>query len=258
VTVGRHHWAIRMLIDCEPRLSFARPQMGGDFRMSFPTADPLSRRRFLAAGIVGVGSIALMGGIPAWAHEPSSRREPDAEVATAWADLSLMLVQSTPGFTPPVASRAFAYFGITLYQSVVDGSRAHRSLAGLLPGLDRSPRASEGEMSWPVAANAALAAILRSLFPATSAANKAAIDALEASIGERWQRRIPRPVFTRSVSHGRAVAADTFEWSKSDGGHEGYLRNFPDNYLPPVGPGLWVPTPPAFQRALQPTWANNR
>jgi len=28
--------------------------------------------------------------------------------------------------------------------------------------------------------------------------------------------------------------------------------------VPPVGPGLWVPTPPGFQRALQPSWGNNR
>ena len=35
-----------------------------------------------------------------------------------------------------------------------------------------------------------------------------------------------------------------FEWSTTDGGHESYLGNFPPSYVPPVGPGLWVPTPP--------------
>ena len=134
--------------------------------------------------------------------------------------------------------------GITLYESVVDGSRRHRSLAGLLPGLDRTPRTGEGDLCWPVAANAALAAILRSLFPTTSEANKAAIDALESSIGTGWQHRLPRPVYARSVSHGRAVAAHVFAWSTTDGGHEGFLRNFPIDYIPPTGPGLWVPTPP--------------
>jgi membrane-associated phospholipid phosphatase len=38
--------------------------------------------------------------------------------------------------------------------------------------------------------------------------------------------------------------------------HEGYLRNFPP-YQPPVGPGLWVPTPPGFLPALQPFWGGN-
>jgi PAP2 superfamily len=49
-----------------------------------------------------------------------------------------------------------------------------------------------------------------------------------------------------------------FAWSMTDGGHEGYLHNFPADYVPPSGPGLWVPTPPAFQPALQPTWGENR
>ncbi|MGH2673816.1 MAG: vanadium-dependent haloperoxidase [Actinomycetota bacterium] len=52
--------------------------------------------------------------------------------------------------------------------------------------------------------------------------------------------------------------AAIFEWSTSDGGHEGYLRNFPPDYVPPEGPGLWVPTPPDFLPALQPFWGSNR
>jgi hypothetical protein len=48
-----------------------------------------------------------------------------------------------------------------------------------------------------------------------------------------------------------------FEWSLTDGGHEGYLNNFP-SYTPPSGPGLWIPTPPGFQPALQPSWGSNR
>jgi hypothetical protein len=54
------------------------------------------------------------------------------------------------------------------------------------------------------------------------------------------------------------VARAVFGWSRGDGGHEGYLRNFPPDYVPPSGPGLWVPTPPAFQPALQPRWGDNR
>jgi hypothetical protein len=53
------------------------------------------------------------------------------------------------------------------------------------------------------------------------------------------------------------VADHVFEWSQADGGHEGYLHNFPP-YAPPVGPGLWVPTPPGFLSALQPFWGATR
>jgi hypothetical protein len=77
------------------------------------TANAMNRRRMLAdVGLVAVGGIALAA--PALAAVRGYPRRPGlgADVALAWADLSLRLVQSTPGFTPPVASRAFAYMGM--------------------------------------------------------------------------------------------------------------------------------------------------
>jgi PAP2 superfamily protein len=53
------------------------------------------------------------------------------------------------------------------------------------------------------------------------------------------------------------VAAAVLAWSATDGGHEGYARNFPP-YRPPSGEGLWIPTPPGFSPALQPFWGANR
>jgi PAP2 superfamily len=69
---------------------------------------------------------------------------------------------------------------------------------------------------------------------------------------------LPPGVVERSNRRGVEVAAAVLEWAKGDGGHEGYLRNFPASYVPPVGPGLWVPTPPGFLPALQPFWGRNR
>jgi hypothetical protein len=48
------------------------------------------------------------------------------------------------------------------------------------------------------------------------------------------------------------VGEAVFATSKDDGGHQGYLTNFPA-YTPPAGPGLWVPTAPG-QAAVQPYW----
>ena len=221
--------------------------------------DELSRREVLIGAGALSGAVALGAlGTPTVAAGGRDRPEDfDAEVPAAWFDLSRTLVQSTPGFTPPVAARAFGYTGITLYEAVVPGSRRHRSLAKALPGLRRLPR-GHGDLHWEAVANAALASILRSLFPTTSDANKAAIDNLESSFADRFRRRSSRSTHRRSIEHGRDVARAVFDWSRSDGGHEGYLRNFPPDYVPPVGPGLWVPTPPAFQPALQPSWGTNR
>lgn len=174
-----------------------------------------------------------------------------AEVPAAWFDLALDLVRTTPGFSPPVASRAFGYAGVALHESVVPA----RSFAGRVNGLTRPSLPADGAYHWPTVANAALAEILRLLVP--TAPNGGAIERLEQGFGGEAQAMLPSGIYKRSVARGAEVAQHVFDWSKTDGGHEAFRNNFPP-YTPPTGPGLWVPTPPAFSSALQPYWGSNR
>ena len=68
----------------------------------------------------------------------------DAAVATAWSDLLLELVRSSPGFTPPVASRAMGYLGVTLWEAVAPGIPGAQSLAGRLNEMPQMPRTVDG------------------------------------------------------------------------------------------------------------------
>ena len=230
----------------------------GEGRASRDALPGLTRRDFVArvgTAVAGTSTLALLG-VPVWAAPRlPGADEFDAEVATAWFDLSLDLVRTTAGFSPPVASRAFAYGGLALYEALVPGMEGFRTLGGVLPGLDAVPATGRNRAyDWPTVANAALASVLHRLFPPGQAA---AVSALETRLEKRLRPSLAPGVFSRSVERGREVAAAVYEWSKSDGGHEGYLRNFPP-YTPPVGPGLWVPTPPGFLPALQPYWGGNR
>src|SRR5215210_2696540 len=96
---------------------------------------------------------------------PVPATEFDAAVPTAWFDLVQRLVRSTPGYSPPVASRAFGCLGVGLYESLVPGMPDHVSLAGALNDLEPLPRSgTETGYHWPSVANATLAAMTRSLF----------------------------------------------------------------------------------------------
>ena len=192
---------------------------------------------------------------------PLSAQEASAEVIYNWYELQMKLVKETPGFSPPIASRAFGYTGVTLYEAVSPGAPGYQSLAGQLSELESVPQPlADAEYHWPAVANSALASITRDLFPTATDENKAAIEALYAQNAAAF--RAGDSVIARSEQYGQEVASAIFEWSKSDGGHEGYLRNFPEDYVPPVGEGLWVPTPRLNgadpQPALQPYWGNNR
>ncbi len=236
----------------------AEASSAGKGRASRDALPGLTRRDFVAragTALAGASTLGLLG-TPAWAAPRfPGADEFGAEVATTWFDKSLELVKATPGFSPPVTSRALAYAGLTLYEALVPGMDGFRSLGGTLPGLATLPATGRNRAyDWPTVANAALAAVLRGLFPS---AQSAVVNALETRLEDSLRPSLPLGVFARSVERGREVASAVFEWSTSDGGHERYLRSFPP-YEPPVGPGLWVPTPPGFLPALQPFWGSNR
>ncbi len=199
----------------------------------------LSRRTFLSRASL------LAAGAPAARRPPGPGRYP-ADVPAAWFDLALTLVRTTPGFSPPVAARAFAYAGVTLYEAVMPHGLG-------LQGLARVPRGSA--YHWPSVANGALAAILRDLFPTTPEWNLQAIDALERRIVNA--AGLSKASRRSAATLGASVARRVFEWSKTDGGHEGFLHNSRPHRAP-RGPGLWIPTPPGGYPALQPFWGANR
>jgi hypothetical protein len=223
---------------------------------------PISRRRLLSRAIAGAALVTPMRwlGSPVLVHATRSTRplpatEFDAAVPTAWFDVMLRLIQRTPGYTPPVAARAMGCAGVALYEAAVPGMPDHRSLGAVINGFgDPRWHGRSEAYHWPAVANAALAGMARDLFPTAPADLAAEIEQLESTL----QGDAPGGIRERSANRGRAIAAAVIEWSKTDGGHEGYLRNFPSDYIPPEGPGLWVPTPPGFLPALQPYWGSNR
>jgi len=175
-----------------------------------------------------------------------------ADVATAWIKLQMQLTKTTAGFSPGVTGRSFGYSGLTLYESIVPGMPGYQSVA-LQLGAPIPSQAYNFKHSyyWPASANAAMASIIKNLFINTSAANKYSIDSLESAFTTKFQQDAGTEELNRSADFGRQVAGAMFEWSKTDGGANDYL-NLPSGYVPPVGPGLWIPTPPAFAPAAAP------
>lgn len=181
----------------------------------------------------------------------------DSAVPKSWYALSLKLVRETDGFSPPVASRAWGYFGLTLYEALQPGMEGYQSLVGQLNELEQLPTPNARHLHWPTVANTALAYALRKQAPLASAANLQAIDALERDWNDTFRPMIGTARFNRSVVWGQTIAEAIYQYSLTDHGHRGYLMNFP-LYTMPQGEGLWVPTPPRYERSLQPFWGENR
>ena len=228
-------------------------------------------RRHLSAWLLslfGLCALCAIGSasaqVPAIPSPPAERYS--AEVATEWFSLALQLTQQTPGMSPPVASRALAYLGLTLYESVVAGMPGYRSLAGQLNELQSLPMTQPDEpLHWPTVAHSALASMTRMMFPHASAENRMRIDLLERSLPQKLARDfdpqvVGAEVRTRSETFGKLMAMAVMTWARTDGGHEawGPLRRHQSNYVPPSGSGQWSPTPPNFAPALLPWWGTVR
>jgi len=171
------------------------------------------------------------------------------DVALDWFRLAYVLTQQER-LSPPVASRAFGYLGVSLYESIVPGTHEYQSLAGQLNGLGVAPNVGHGQFYWPAVANAALAAIMRRMYG--SAASQHRIGNLEASLAARFQ--VPPGIIVASSKHGQKIAGFIHDWST----HDGFSEYHRCRYTPPAGEGLWQPTPPGFLDAVEPCWGRIR
>ena len=173
------------------------------------------------------------------------------DVVSSWLAMQLKLALAAPG--GGAAPRRFAYSSIALYEAVAPGVAGYQSIAPQLNGLGALPVAGKDlAYYWPACANAAAAAINRSLYPTASAASKATIDSLEEATDASFFKDQPVDVLIRSEAFGQQVAAFVFAWAKTDGSDDA------TPYTPPVGPGLWMPTPPAFAPATFANWGRSR
>ncbi len=180
-----------------------------------------------------------------------------ADVAQQWSGLQLTLTQTTAGFTPPVASRAIGYGAVTLYEAVVPGLSANKSLVGQLNGLTALPTPDPKQSyNWLASANAAEAAILRALYPKSLLLSK--VDSLETLITNSLKTSSNSDELARSAVFGKSIAAAIYAWSKTDGGDAGYDKNYPSSFVPSDAPGTWRPTENGKTIPMQPYWGKNR
>lgn len=186
---------------------------------------------------------------------------PAAQVVQRWYGLILELVRHTPTYSPPVASRAFAYLGVAAYEAVAGGQTRLASLAGQLNGLGAAP-ARDPAAAYDEAAvvHAALAHAARSFFWNTGPTGQRAMTAFEKKLAGEVTAGLAGDVAARSFDYGTAVSSHVLGWSESDGGAVIENMGFPLTFELQKGPSHWVPTSTIGQQQtpLLPNWGKNR
>jgi len=182
-----------------------------------------------------------------------------AEVPLKWFYFFEEIDRYAPGYRPPAAARAVAYIGYAGYEAGVHGMPQYQSLSNHFSGLTL-PLPDKGfRYHWPSAVNAAYNSLFRKYYPHIQVEQRIEISNIYLSFQNKFIQEHGEQVVMRSAAFGEAVAEAIFEWSRKDiVGHDAYLNPRPSDYKPPIGPGLWQPTPPNFVPALFPQWGNVR
>lgn len=178
-----------------------------------------------------------------------------------WYRLVIELVRHTPTYSPPVASRAFAYLGVTAYESLAGGDKNLTSLSGQLNGLTPVPQREAGAAyDDAVVVQAALGSAARQLFGNTGPTGQRALKRLGEKLAAEVSADLDPDLVARSKAYGESVTAHILAWSEGDGGATVENMGFPLEFALNEGPGHWVPTSliNQQQKPLLPKWGENR
>ena len=175
--------------------------------------------------------------VPALSSSAWAAGQPPEYVLKNWYKLILELVRHTPTYSPPVASRAFAYLGITTFEATASGDDKMVSLAGQLNGLEALPRREAGkDYDEAVLLNAAMTLAAQSYFTHTGPTGQRALAAMSKKMRAKVTDGVDGEIVIRSEDYGKSVAAHILAWSQGDGGAKIENMGFPLEYKLTPGP----------------------
>ncbi len=192
---------------------------------------------------------------------PAAAADNRTEVLGNWYRMILELVRHTPTYTPPVASRSFAYTALIAYEATASGDGALRSLAGQVRHLPPPPPREDGATyDEDAILNAALARAVDVYFANTGPTGQRAKAALSRQLGGKVADGLDPKTLARSEAYGVALAEAIIAASDSDGGAIVENMGFPLDWTLGSDPGAWVPTSAVRlqQFPLLPAWGENR
>lgn len=153
-------------------------------------------------------------------------------------------------FSPPVASRIYAYPSIAAHEILADTDDSISSLAGKISDLQSIPKAKD-EVLPSIAAVHAFNIVGKQLIFSE--------DKMEAFQEELLQQinevDAPKNLVEQSMEYGQQVAEHILAWADKDNYKQ--TRSFP-KYTVSENEDSWKPTPPAYMDGIEPHWKEIR
>lgn len=151
-------------------------------------------------------------------------------------------------FSPPVASRIYAYTSLATYEAIRHLEKGYPSLTAQLNGFSEMPLPEEGKQyNYILAATKSFFEVARNVKIFSFDSTMAYQDQLYAG----YQSVLDEETYKRSVAFGEAVAKKILERVGKDQYRE--TRSM-ERYLGSKDPGKWQPTSPDYNDGVEPYW----
>ena len=150
-------------------------------------------------------------------------------------------------FSPPVASRVFAYPNVAAYEIIAQENNKYKSLSGQLAGLENIPSPGDGkEINFQLAALIAHIDLNRRLI-----FSEDRMIAYRDSLYGVWES-VNAKEFEASKAYGLEVAEHVAQWMDKDNYKQ--TRTMSKFTVDTDDPSRWQPTPPSYMDGLEPHW----
>jgi len=150
-------------------------------------------------------------------------------------------------FSPPVASRIFAYPNIAAYEIIAQQNPEYNSLAGQIEHLGEIPKADISKnINYKLAGLVAHMEVSKRLI-----FSEFRIEEFRDSLYQIWETKNPSQ-FKDSKTYGLIVADFIAEWMNKD--NYSQTRTMSKYQVDTDDEGRWRPTPPAYMDGLEPHW----
>lgn len=154
-------------------------------------------------------------------------------------------------FSPPVASRIFAYPNIAAYEIMSQNNSAYNSLKDQIIHLKNIPKADETKKI-----NYQLAALISHIDVSKQLIfSEQSIEVFRDSLYQVWEA-INKSEFENSKDYGLKVSSFIGEWMNGDNYNQ--TRTMSKFYIDPEDEERWQPTPPSYMDGLEPHWGKIR
>jgi hypothetical protein len=151
-------------------------------------------------------------------------------------------------YSPPVASRIYAYVTVAGYEAAANGNKSYISLSGQLKGFDSVPRPEAGKQyCYALAASHAILTVGKILVM-----SEGRIETFHDKMMEEFKDTgIPDEVYQNSIEYGKLIADRVIKWAGKDNYKQ--TRSLA-KYDVQTDDATWKPTPPAYMKGVEPHW----